>query len=67
MVYFTIMFDFTWSVSDWCRHLRKHLGTNATNYFMYQWVPQTLPTPPLTHQVQAAPASQPSRCTALHL
>ena len=25
-------------VSDWWRHLRKHLGTNTTNYFMYQWV-----------------------------
>ena len=26
-----------WRVSDWWRHLRKHLGINATNYFMYQW------------------------------
>ena len=24
-----------WRVSDWWRHLRKHLGRNATNYFMY--------------------------------
>ena len=27
--------DFTWRVSDWWRHLRKHLGRNETNYFMY--------------------------------
>ena len=27
--------DFTWRVSDWWCHLRKHLGINATNYFMY--------------------------------
>ena len=27
--------DFTWRVSDWWRHLRKHLGRNATNYFKY--------------------------------
>jgi len=32
---FTRMWDFTWWVSDLWRHLRKHLGTNATNYFMY--------------------------------
>ena len=39
MVYFTIMFDFTWSVSD-CEelvgHLIEYLGRNETNYFMYQ-------------------------------
>ena len=23
-------------VSDWWRHLRKHLGTNESNYFLYQ-------------------------------
>ncbi|SVC51491.1 uncharacterized protein METZ01_LOCUS304345, partial [marine metagenome] len=28
---------FTWMMSDWWRFLRKHLGRNATNYFMYQW------------------------------
>ena len=27
--------DFTRRMSDWWCHLRKHLGTNATNYFMY--------------------------------
>ncbi len=25
-----------WRVSDWC-HLMEHIGTNAPNYFMYQW------------------------------
>ena len=35
--------DFTWKVPDWCRHLRKHLGINATNYFMYQWAGACLP------------------------
>ena len=29
----------------WC-HLRKHLGRNAINYFMYQWVPPDSPYPP---------------------
>ena len=28
---------FTWRVSDWWRHLMIQQGTNATNYFMYQW------------------------------
>ena len=23
-------------LSDWCFHMRKHLGINASNYFMYQ-------------------------------
>jgi len=26
---------FTWGGTDWWRHLRKHLGINATSYFMY--------------------------------
>ena len=35
-----------WKVSDWWPHLRKHLGRNATNYFMYQWVSPDSPYPP---------------------
>ncbi len=23
-------------LSDWCFHMRKHLGINASNYFMYR-------------------------------
>ena len=35
-------------LSDWCFHMRKHLGTNATNYFMYQWAGSVRwPPPPL--------------------
>ncbi|MCS5545857.1 MAG: hypothetical protein NZ867_03520, partial [SAR324 cluster bacterium] len=47
--------DFTWRVSDcWC-HLRKHLGINATNYFMYQWGGECAPHPSeLLHLNQAS-------------
>ena len=46
-------------------HLMEHLGRNEPNYFMYDsW--GLCPSLPLTHQVQAAPASQLSRCTAPH-
>ena len=59
--------DFTWKVPDWCRHLRKHLGINATNYFMYQWAgPVCSPPGGGQIRVQVAPASQSSRCTAPH-
>jgi len=58
---FTRMWDFTWWVSDLWRHLRKHLGRNATNYFLYQLGGACVlpPTP-------RAPASQPSQRTGLH-
>ena len=46
-----------WRVSDWWRHLRKHLGINASNYFKYlmgryKWGPRgacmlSLPPPSL--------------------
>ena len=33
-------------LSDWCFHMRKHLGINASNYFMYQWAgPVRCPLP----------------------
>jgi len=46
---FTKIGDFTWRVSD-CEelvgHPIEHLGRNAINYFMYQWVgPVRCPTP----------------------
>ena len=40
---FTRMRDFTWRVSDWWCHLRKHIGINAINYFMYDDGPQRDP------------------------
>ena len=58
--------DFTWRVSDWWRHLRKHIGINEANYFMYRWVGPVGSPLPLFTQVQAAPASQSSQHTALH-
>ena len=48
-------------LSDWWRHLRKYLGTNATNYFMYQWAGPVCFPLPLTLHVQAAPAWWSSR------
>ena len=39
------MWVFTWRVSDWWRHLREHLGINATNYFMYRWAGPVRPPP----------------------
>ena len=49
-------------VSDWWRHLRKHLGINALNHFMCQWMGSVTPglsaKTPLTHQAQEAAASQ---------
>ena len=35
-VYFTRKWEDCGVVSDLWHHLRKHLGRNATNYFMYQ-------------------------------
>ena len=34
-------------LSDSWRHLSKHLGRNATNYFMYQWAGDCVFPPPL--------------------
>ena len=73
-VYFTRKWEDCGVVSDLWHHLMKHLGTNATNYFMYLWVgpvcspggPVCCSSSPLTPQVQAVPASQSGRCTALH-
>ncbi|SVB79663.1 uncharacterized protein METZ01_LOCUS232517 [marine metagenome] len=51
---FTRMWEFTWRVSDWWRHLRKHLGRNENNYFMYCMggaLDASLVQPPLTIQV----------------
>ena len=53
-VYFTRKWEDCGVVSDWWCHLRKHLGRNATNYFMYRWVGPLLP-PYLTPKAQAAP------------
>ena len=36
---------FSWKVSDSWRHLRKHLGINESNYFMYDDGPQSDPAP----------------------
>ena len=47
--------DFTSGVSDWWCHLRKHIGRNVSNYFMYQWAVPIRSPPPLR-----APASQSS-------
>ena len=50
-------------VSDWWRHLRKHLGTNESKTTLCtDGRGRCAPPPPLR-----APASQPSRCTAPHL
>ncbi len=54
---FTRMWDFTWWVSDLWRHLRKHLGRNAINYFMYQWAGAGLP-PGGQIRVQTIPAAE---------
>ena len=50
--FYNVCGNFTWRVSDWWRHLRKHLGINETNYFMYQW---------------AGPVSSPHPSELLHL
>ena len=51
----------------WC-YLVEHLDTNATNYFVYQWVaPRLSLPPPLTLHVQGAPASQASQYIGPHL
>jgi hypothetical protein len=34
-VYFTRIGDLLGGLSGWWRHLRKHLGINVSNYFMY--------------------------------
>ena len=53
------------TVKELVGHLMEHLGRNEPNYFMYDsW--GLCPSLPLTHQVQAAPASQSSLCTAPH-
>ena len=74
MLCFTRIGDFTWRVSDFWRHLRKHLGRNASNYFKYHMggacaltlglsnEPSLNPIPP----VHAAPASQPDQCIGPH-
>ena len=46
-----------WRMSDRWRHLRQHIGTNATNYFMYQWAAARLP-PGGQIRVQVAHASE---------
>ena len=45
-------------LSDWCFHMRKHLGTNATNYFMYQWAGPVRCPLPLNHQALPSHTSQ---------
>ena len=66
MIFFTRIGDFTWRVSDWWRHLRKHLGGNVTNYFMYDsW--GLCPSLPLTPQALPTHTSQPSQCITPHL
>ena len=36
-------------LSDWCFHMKKHLGINASNYFMYLWVRARVLPPRLEH------------------
>ena len=45
----------------------KQQGRNETNYFMYRWEGPVCSPLPLFTQVQAAPASQLSRCITPHL
>ena len=45
-------------VSDWCFHMRKHLGINASNYFMYQWAGPVRCPLPLNHQALPSHTSQ---------
>ena len=42
-----LKWDFTSRVSDWWRHLRKHLGINANNYFMFWLEGPVCSLPPL--------------------
>ncbi len=41
-IIFSRIGEFTWRVSDSWRYPRKHIGWNAGNYFMYQWVPHLM-------------------------
>ena len=47
-------------------NLIEHIGINESNYFVYRWAGPVCSPSPLTLHVQAAPASQSSRCTKSH-
>ena len=53
--------DFTWRVSDWWRHLRKHIGINESKTTLCMISGLRAIPPPIR-----VPASQPSLCTAPH-
>ena len=44
-----------WRVSDWRHHLRKHLGINSINYFMYDERPQSDPPTPQSSCISIKP------------
>ena len=56
-----------WRESDWWRHLRKHLGRNETNYFMYQWAAPDTPYPHQSSCISIKPVYSTSSVTWLTL